>query len=414
MIFLKEMDKKLILILLLAVLIRLLVMPFYFHPDIKTYNYQSSFFKKGVWDIYSYLEKNKDKLPIKEEFVYFPLTYFFLGSYQIMAAPFLGTGFDKWLSDASIGASEYVGVFRYLFILKFPYLVFDIIIAFLLMGLFSERKGKERVFTFWLFNPFSIILIYIFSNVDIIPVVFTLLSVLLLRKKRNILAALCLGVGAGFKAYPLIFLPIIFLYAKSIKEKIFVLFGSIGIFLLIITPFSNSTAFKQSTLYSGLTTRILIPVIDIGFGETLFIALIPLSLIVFTFWIKNNLKTEQVSSYYFAVLALLFAFIHYHIQWLLWIMPFAVLIIMKSENIKKSLVMMAILAFIIPLLYNDKSMSMALLRPLSLWYELIPTPFDIVRKIYDPNTLQSIIHSILAGLSLTVIWSLLGDKKFTK
>src|SRR3989344_3206331 len=110
-------------LLILAVLIRFLIMPFYFHPDIKTYNFQSSFLKMGVWHIYNYLSENKDKLPLKDGFVYFPLTYFFLGSYQIVASPLLGSNFENWLFNAQITSAADVGVFRYLFILKSPFLV---------------------------------------------------------------------------------------------------------------------------------------------------------------------------------------------------------------------------------------------------------------------------------------------------
>jgi len=40
-------------LLFLAVALRLLVSAFLYHPDIKTFNFQSSFLKKGVVDIYS-------------------------------------------------------------------------------------------------------------------------------------------------------------------------------------------------------------------------------------------------------------------------------------------------------------------------------------------------------------------------
>lgn len=114
-------------------------MPFYFHPDIKTYHFQASFLKKGVFNIYTYLAGHKVELPLKDEFVYFPLTYFFLGFYQIIASPFLGANFPVWLSDASAGAVNQIGVFRYLLILKLPYLVLDILIPFLLIKFLKNK-----------------------------------------------------------------------------------------------------------------------------------------------------------------------------------------------------------------------------------------------------------------------------------
>lgn len=398
-------------LILLAILLRVLIMPFYFHPDIKTYHFQSSFLKQGVFDIYSYLESNKSDLPLKEEFVYFPLTYFSLGSYQILASPFLGDDFNNWIANAGIGASEQVGAFKYLFILKLPYLSLDILIAFLLMGIFKDERDKKKVFTLWLFNPFSLILIYVFSNVDIFALTLTALSLLFAQKNRLVIAAICLGIGAGFKAYPLVFLPILLLYAKGIKERILITIAGLGAFMLIIAPFISSTAFKQTTLMSGLTTRMFLPVINLGFQETLFIALIPFSLIFFSAWIKDNLDYEHIVYYYFAVLALLFSFIHYHIQWLLWIIPFAIIMAVKRPKLIGYLVLMGVIAFAIPMIYDDKSMSVSLLRPFSLWYEAIPTPYDFVSRVYNANALQSLLHTLLAGASLAVVWNLFRNEQ---
>src|SRR3989344_786840 len=119
-------------LLILAIALRILVAGLLFHPDIKVYNFQSSFLKKGVINIYSYLIENKKTLSFKEEFVYFPLTYFVIGGYQWIVSPLMGDSFDLWLSNAS--STSFVrdpNIFKYLIVLKFPYLVLDILIAFL-------------------------------------------------------------------------------------------------------------------------------------------------------------------------------------------------------------------------------------------------------------------------------------------
>src|SRR3990172_1880264 len=119
--------KKLI---VLAIALRLLVAMFYFHPDIKTFNYQASFLKQGVFNIYTYLVEHKATLPLKEEFVYFPLTYFTLGAYQAIASPILGSGFDSWLADAGINSFvKNPQIFKYLAVLKLPYLIVDVLIG---------------------------------------------------------------------------------------------------------------------------------------------------------------------------------------------------------------------------------------------------------------------------------------------
>jgi len=398
----------LIKLLLLAILLRLLLMPFYLHPDIKTYHFQASFLKQGVWDIYSYLSDNKDKLPLKEEFVYFPLTYIFLGSYQILMSPFLGADFVNWLHDASQQANERIGIFRYLFILKLPYLLIDIAIAFVLMRLFTNPADMKKALIFWLFNPFSLAIIYIFSNVDIIPVLLSLVSLLLFKNKRFLLSGFTLALATGFKAYPILFLPFLLIFIKDFKKRLLMVSITLGTVGAIIAPFW-SKAFLNSALVSSLTTRLAFPGIGIGFGEALMVGIVLLSILFFTLVISTNRNTEDIWYYLLAVLLIIFSSIHFHIQWLLWIIPYLVIyyIYHKDKDSVKLVWVWIALASIIPLLYDDRSMTISLLSTLSPLYNLIPTPFLLLQHFYDPFLTQGVIHSVIFGISLMLLWRIL-------
>lgn len=388
---------------LLAILIRLLIMPFFFHPDIKTYNWQSSYLKNGIFNIYSYLVVNKQDLPLKEEFVYFPFTYFFLGTYQIIVSPVLGANFQNWLSDASAQAVDRLGTFRYLFILKFPYLILDLVIPFLLIRFLKDTKSKKEVFTLWLFNPVSIAIIYIFSNIDIIPVTLTLISLLLFIDKRILLGAAFLGIAAGFKAYPMLLLPFILLFTSNYKDVAKILFVSIGILIAVILPFWSS-AFLNSALISGLTTRIAFPGIPLGFGESLMIGILILTVLFFAGFTEVGKKLNRLWLYILMVLFLLFSGIHYHIQWLLWIMPLISIFFVFQKSFGKIAFAWLGLAFFIPILYDDKAMSVSLFSAMSPLFNLLPTPFLVIQQIYDPYILQGIIHSIIFGISLILVF----------
>lgn len=391
-------------LLILAVLLRLLIMPFYFHPDIKTYNFQASFLKNGVFNVYTYLTDHKDVLSIKEEFVYFPLAYFFVGTYQILVTPLLGSNFNSWLSDASEQAREGAETFKFLFILKLPYLAIDLVIAFLLMKFFDDANRKKEVLILWLFNPLSIAIIYIFSNIDIIPVAFSLLTLLLFRNKKIFLAGVTLGLAAGFKAYPMLFLPILLIFTKNIREGLKLFGASVGTLVLIILPFW-STAFFNSAFISGLTTRIAFPGIAIGFGESLMVAVLALSALLFMLLTEAGKKQEQIGLCILQTLLLIFSAIHFHIQWLLWIIPFLAIFFVSQKNILGKIVWVWLgLAFVIPLLYDDKSMTVSALSVISPLYNLLPTPFLILQKIYDPFLVQGVIHSAIFGISLVLIF----------
>ena len=399
-------------ILILGILLRLLVMPFYFHPDIKTYNFQASFLKLGVLNIYSYLEENKSLLPLKEEFVYFPLTYFFLGSYQFLAQPFLEENFSSWLVDASAQASQNTEIFRYLFVLKLPYLFLDLAVAFLLCSLFKEREQKKKAFKLWLFNPFSIFIIYAFGNIDIIVVFLTLFSLYFAQKGQLRYSALMLGLGAGFKAYPLLFLPLLVLAEKDSKKKLQILLTSLIPFLVVIGPFLKTVDFREATLTSGLMTRLTMLGINLGFGEVLMLGVVALS--AFFFWglSEVQIRKDQLWRYFFAVLLIIFPLMHFHIQWILWFLPFSVMTIVYQKRFTFLVITLLSLAFALPLIYDDKAMTVGLLSAVSPLYNLLPTPFIILQKIYDPFFLRSFLHSVFAGGSLILIWSLIKGEKY--
>lgn len=396
--------------LILAILLRLLVMPFFFHPDIKTYSFQVSFLQQGVFNIYSYLPDHQNQLPLKENFVYFPLTYFTLGIYQILALPFLGPDFHSWLYNASASAVNMIGVFRYLFILKLPYLVLDCLTAFLLTKFVSQETEKRKIFLLWLFNPFSIIILYVFSNVDIFPVFLSVLSLYLAKRNKFILAGLMLGLGAGFKAYPLLFVPFLFLMANKWKDKILLVVAALLPFLLIIAPFIRSTGFEDATLDSSLTTRIISNGISIGFGEMIYPGILILGIIYFLAWQKkvNNFSLPIFS---FASILAIFMTIHFHIQWLLWPIPFVVLIISRQAKWAWGFVILMLLGLSIPFLYDDSSMTVSTLSVINPLFESLPTPFKIIQHFYNPLVLQSIIHSLFFGVALVTIYKLFREEE---
>lgn len=396
-------------LLIWAVVLRVLVSIFYFHPDIKTFNFQTSFLRKGVFNIYSYLVNNKSSLPLKEEFVYFPLTYFTLGGYQAVIAPLLGNGFDSWLANAdSIGYVSDPNIFKYLLALKLPYLILDVVIAYTLMNFFEDEKKKKYAFTLWLFNPFSIILIYVFGNIDIFPVALTVLSLLYAKKNKFSTSALMLGLAAGFKIYPLLFAPFLALFGKNLKEKIWIGIIPFLIFGAISLPFI-STAFIQSTLISGLTTRIFSPSFSVGFGESIIVGIVAM-VGLFCYAAIFNKKPDLIK-YWIILFAAIFSFSHFHVQWLLWIAPFLTILAVEEKEIAWLIFIIFASAISIPVFYQDRFMSIDLLRIYSLYFDMLPTPFTVLQKVYDPYGFQSILHSVMAGGTIVLSYKLLKEQK---
>ncbi len=396
-------------LIVLAVLLRLLVSGLLFHPDIKTIAFQTSFLSKGVINIYPYLIQNKANLPLKEEFVYFPLTYFTIGSYQTILSNFLGDSFDKWLIDADANSVvNNPNIFKFLILLKLPLLMMDMAIAYLLLNFFKDLNLGKRAFELWLFNPFTIILIYAFSNIDIYAVLLTVIAFLYIKQEKLIKASVILGIAVAFKLYPLLFVPFLFVKAKDTKEKLLTILIPISIFVVSVIPFW-SQAFVNSALVSGLSTRIFSPNFVIGFGESMMLGLFLLSILFCYAWI--NAKQINLFNYFVIVLLILFSFSHFHISWLLWIAPFLVIVVIKKPRLAWAIFLWSILALSIPLLYNDRSMTISLFRVYSNWFDLLPIPFTVVQKFYDPYGLQSLIHSLLAGISVILAYNIYKDEQ---
>lgn len=391
-------------LIILAIALRLLVSALLFHPDIKTIAFQTSFLRQGVNDIYNYLSINKASLPLKEEFVYFPLTYFTLGGYQAVVSPFLGNGFNQWLSDAGVNSVvNNPNIFKYLVTLKLPLIFVDILIAYLLLKFFKDRKDGERAFELWLFNPFTIVLIYAFSNIDIYAVLLTVVAFLFIKQEKLIKASVVLGVAVAFKLYPLLLVPFLFVKAKDIKTKLLTLLIPVSIFVISVIPFW-SQAFVNSALLSGLSTRIFSPNFEIGFGESMIIGLFLLSILFCYAWI--NSKQVILFRYFTVLLLILFSFSHFHISWLLWIAPFLVILVVRKPQLSWPILLWSTLAISIPFLYNDRSMTISLFRIYTNWFDLLPIPFTVVQKFYDPFGLQSVIHSLLAGISVVLSYNI--------
>lgn len=392
-------------VLILAVVLRLFVSGLMFHPDIKTISFQTSFLKQGVVNIYPYLLNNKASLSLKEEFVYFPLTYLTLGSYQSILVTIFGQNYVQWLSDA--GANSVVNnpnIIKYLMFLKLPLLAADLFIAFLLLNYFKDKEKGKEAFTLWLFNPFTIILIYAFSNIDIYAVLLTVIAFLFIKKNQIIKASIFLGLAISFKLYPLLFVPFLFLKAKDIKEKIMTTVLPVSIFIATIVPFW-SEAFVKSALVSGLSTRIFGPSFEIGFGESMVLG--AMSLVTMFFFAYLYGKKIKLFNYFIVLLLIVFSFSHFHISWLLWIAPFLVILVVNKKDLGLPVFFWSVFAVLIPLFYADRSMSISLYRIYTNWFDLLPTPFTLIQKFYDPYAFQSLLHSALAGISIVLSYVLL-------
>ena len=372
-------------------------MPWFYHPDIKSQYFHFQFLQKGVLNIYSYIEQNKDNLPNTDTFNYLPLTYFTFGTNHFISQIFMPKDYPLWLNDWGVEKNNYFNLPIFLLILKLPYLFLDIGIAYLLYKLFPKKK----LHSIWLFNPITIYLIYILGNFDILPSFLTLLAFYFLNNKKNFYCYLSLGTAVAIKMYPLLFLPFFLFYKKeNLKQKVLnLLFLSLPL-IISITPFLTNTYFINSFLGSGLTQKILeYKILNIPIYPIIYI-------VIFLLFLKNKDKQKSFYKSIFYLMIFFFALIKFHPQWLIWFLPFAIYPLKSIKKIIIPFIFYLLLFFFYIFLINDQFLNWGHLIPINADFLLVNTPYNLVRYrfLFNPLVIQQYTQFSMIIFSLIIVY----------
>ena len=186
-----------------------------------------------------------------------PLTYYTIAGWMslLKGARLLDT--QGW-HYSTFTAKNLIFPIRMLFLTKGLYLMAEMGTWVLLRRLvpFKRRKLLDLV---WLFSPVTLIGIYVMGQTDILAIFWVILALVLARKALNppspsiwpsSLALFCLGIGAAYKFWPLMLVP---LWALILRKD---WLGRIGLslcaalpLLVTILPFLPSPTFQAWVLF---------------------------------------------------------------------------------------------------------------------------------------------------------------------
>lgn len=395
--------------LIIGIVIRFILMPITLHADLLGHSFSTYFFAyEGKVNIYEHLLSLPQSHPlvrnfgVSDIFIYPPLTYFTLGIFRVLIKPFSDPTLLPYLMRYSWETYPRAQFMWHLFLFKLPYLFIDISMAFLLSKLFSQEKNKKVAFSLWIFNPVTLYATFMQGQFDIIPTLFTLLSLYFARKKKYSEAALALGIGGSYKMYPLFLLPAAaFVFGEKFKEKIKYLVIGITPFLATILPFLNSAAFRQMVLFSPKNQKMLFMNWAVTAAEGLYPYIVVLVLIyLFCYYLSRRLDLNYV---YLAILLLFFSVTHYHPQWFLWVTPFLVVELVENKFRNLILFVIFIASWLILTLFFDSSLHVGLFQVVIKDLGNAPSLVEILANYFDPNQIKSIIRSVFAGASLFYI-----------
>jgi hypothetical protein len=152
----------------------------------------------------------------------------------------------------------------YYFFLKQPIIFSDVLVGTLLYK-YTKTKTHTLIpnilYTFWLYNPYCILLSAVWGSLDPISILFVFLAIILFENRNHLLSGMCLGISTAVKTFPLIFLPIFLVYIlkpgshiKSHMPKFFLGFV-IALSISILVPFKlnnwNWSGFYNSMIYQA-------------------------------------------------------------------------------------------------------------------------------------------------------------------
>lgn len=292
----------------------LLLIPFFYHPDLKIIYYLTGFLSHGVVNIYQYVADHPGSAHLGP-FVYPPATYFVLGVYRWLISPLAGGNFSAWLGMGNDAVTQ-PNLFRYLLLMKLPLVAAHLVSGWLLIKLAKLEAQKKLLTWLWFFNPVSIYVVAMMGQIDGLAVL-TVIAAVVLAARKPFWAAALLGLGGAIKTFPLLFLPLLaLLIPGTFKRRGLVLVAGIFSYAIWIGPYLATPAFYSSTLASGLSQRILNLKL-IGWP------LIPLGILVLYVWvaIKHRGEIIKLPGFILAVSLIILMGISFHPQWLLWVVP---------------------------------------------------------------------------------------------
>lgn len=374
-------------------------MPFFFHPDIKDIHIRVSYLSKGVINIYDFLKQDPNAKINTPDFVYPPLTYFTLGGYQILVKPLLGNDFNNWLFNFSGTSAKNPYIFRYLFLLKLPYLLFDFLIGYILYRLFSGEAQQKRVLLFWFFNPLNLYGIYILGQFDIIPTCLTFLAWYTWTKNKFKSAGILLGLGIAFKSFPLVLIPFFLTSKVNIRNKFKFLTRVIAVYIVTTFPFILSPGFQKDVLFSDLGERIFTLQIHFGSVNISIFTILYLTLIGYSLF----KKTQPLWVFILSVLLLVLSVSHFHPQWIVWITPFLVLTLVNRWALLIFIVLILISYPLHILQFDDRFLNFGILSPIfPNIYHLDPL-HELLFSMIDKSSVNFVDNIIFYAISILLL-----------
>lgn len=322
-------------------------------------------------------------------------------------------------SEAGVGASMedyrrflgYEHVHRAIFLMKVPYVVADLSCAYVLTRLVTPSR-RFAVAAFWLLNPLVIYATAVFGRHDVLAILLVLLSLLAARRATDagrLAGLVLLGVATLMRFFPVVLVPYYLLAFKRSRRQLVAavaILGGLwaGVELAGIIGTGESPTLEildthehfQNWLDAGVRLR---------FDD--FIFFFPLAYLLGLLWaVERGVEPEEYPRAAAAVLLLLFGLTFFHPHWSIWLVPFLALTIASSRRMVVYHALQVVALGVYFMQWGSWT-TWELLRPsIGERVASLPDPYEAIAARIEPRQFFGTFRSALTAISLWMAWKI--------
>jgi hypothetical protein len=287
-----------------------------------------------------------------------------------------------------------------LLLYKYPMILADLALLWLLPQFFADKKKKNLVVLLWAFNPIAIYVSSMLGQVDIYIALFLAVGLLAYQKNRPFLASVLIAISALFKPAGLIIFPLIGLHyyvtKKNLLKSLLIVATGFGIYLLGILPYLHSVTYKYYALFAEQIGKSTYAGISIASGTDIPFFFIFFALTIVLIW-KKKISLSTATTV--ALLSSL-VFSHFHPQWLIWIMPWFIISAVKSGDY--FMYLLTSFCWLAILLSFDSTLNLGL---------FLHSRLSLPPSLTSFSYFKDIILMARAGLVAVLVWMMVDYEK---
>ncbi|MFH0870519.1 MAG: hypothetical protein V1866_05690 [archaeon] len=417
--------RNLVILLLLGLALRLVFMPFTMMTDL-SHNYYQYFEDRSNHAGYF---SSVHLLPLSQ-----PMHYLSASFYSLMIPA--GRWYDmKLVAEANNPAVDHFLTRTYLlekallasppvhlkiFLLKLPYLIFDMAILFLLPLFFEDEKKKRIAFILWIFNPVAIMDSFIFGTPDVIWIFFVVLAFYQVYRHRLFISILLILFSALFRPYSLLLLPLFLLLMLKDKviglgKKMAFISGSIIAFILAAWLIFSRWGYQLAQATTRIPSAYMFTM-RMGEFVDVYIFFLAYALVIFAYWHWADAEFKTLCKYSLIICLIFFAMCFFHPQWFLLITPLAIFMIIEDRTRTMGKMFALMMASLMTLLFFwGNHLTINLLAPLNRAILDVPELKDALAARIDITMLFGLLWTFFVAITLFICFlvarSVISDRK---